>query len=133
MIKPHFIKEIMITDLYTVTPDTEILSATTELLRRNISGAPVLDGDGNLLAVLSKRDCLKAALNAHYHHVWGGLVSDYMVSPVETIAPDTELTDAALHFINSRFRRIPVVENHKLLGQVSRSDVLRALFDTVAG
>lgn len=132
MIKPKLIKEIMITDLYTVEPDTPILTVTTELLRKQFSGAPVVDSNGDLLAVISKRDCLKAALNAHYHHDWGGLVSHYMVTQVETISPDTELTSAALHFINSSFRRIPVVENKKLLGQVSRTDVLQALFDTVA-
>ena len=58
--------------------------------------------------MLSKRDCLKAALNASYHKQWGGVVADYMSPDPETLDADLDLVDAAEHMIASSFRRFPV-------------------------
>jgi CBS domain-containing protein len=115
--------------VYTVTPDNDILVAAAAFLQLGISGAPVIDSNRKVVGVLSKRDCLKAVLNAHYHQDRGGMVQDYMVQPVETLDSSTELTEAAVKFVNSRYRRFPITEDDKLIGQVSRSDILQALFD----
>ena len=129
MPKTITVRDVMVTEVYTLTPSMDILYAMRQLLEKNISGAPVLDSDGVVIGVLSKKDCLRAALNAHYHQVSGGLVEQYMIEPVEFIDCDVELTVAAQTFINSRYRRFPVIDNGKLIGQVSRSDVLLALCD----
>ena len=125
--RPLMLGDIMKTEVYTVTADTDILVATADLLERDISGAPVIDEKGHVVAVLSKRDCLKAALNAYYHQDWSGKVSDYMVQPVQTMDVNTEIAAAAVGFINSRYRRFPITNNGLLMGQVSRTDVLKAL------
>jgi len=127
---PIRVRDIMRTDLLRLSPETEINAALRELLQNNISGAPVVDADGNLIGVLSQKDCLRAALDAHYHHAWGGPVSTYMSSPVETLEPNLALVNAAHFFTNSQYRRFPVLEENRLVGQISRVDVLKALFDS---
>ncbi len=121
------VREIMTTQLIRLSPEQEINSAMRILLDSTISGAPVVNSVGMLVGVLSKKDCLQAALAAHYHHVWGGLVKDYMSVDVQTLDPDLDIVSAARVFIESDYRRFPVFENNQLIGQVSRRDLLEAL------
>ncbi len=121
------VAEIMATRLVTFTPETNIHRAIRVLLDRRISGAPVVDEDGNLVGVLSKKDCLKIVFSSRYHDDWGGPVRDYMSAPVETLDADQDIVSAAQHFLGSHFRRFPVLRAGKLVGQVSRADILRVL------
>ena len=77
--------------------------------------------------MLSEKDCLKVALSAGYHGEWGGRVTEYMTPEVETVDADTSILDVARKFIEGRFRRFPVVKDNRLVGQISRRDVLKAL------
>jgi CBS domain-containing protein len=70
---------------------------------------------------------MKVALNAGYHGDWGGPVSDFMTDGVQTIDAEMSIIDLAQIFIESTYRRYPVVDNNRLIGQISRRDVLRAL------
>lgn len=121
------IRDYMAHDLISLSPTMEIMRAMRILLDNRISGAPVIGTHGELLGVLSKKDCLKAALNASYHHQWGGTVADYMTREVEVLDADTALVQAAERFIKSVYRRFPVVQEGRLIGQISRADLLRAL------
>lgn len=121
------VKDYMSASLVTFTPDMEVLSAIHLLLQNGISGAPVLDERGNLVGILSEKDCLKVALHAGYHEVLGGRVSEYMSTHVETVDVDASIIDVATKFINEEFRRYPVVTSNRLVGQISRRDVLKAL------
>lgn len=124
--KPR-IADYMATDLVTLSPDMEINRAMKTLLDERVSGAPVVDAKGLLVGVLSKKDCLKAALSSFYYQEWGGSVADYMSSPVETLEADMELVQAAERFLASHFRLFPVMRDGRLAGQISRTDVLRGL------
>lgn len=121
------IEDYMAKQLVTLSPDMEINHAMNVLLDGRISGAPVLDDKGKLVGVLSKKDCLKAALNSSYYQEWGGTVADYMASEVETLEADMDLVQAAERFLASHFRRFPVMRDGRLTGQISRADVLRGL------
>ncbi len=121
------IADIMATRLVTFRPDTNIHEAIRVLLDKRISGAPVVDAEGNLVGVLSKKDCLKVVFSAQYHDDWGGPVSDYMSAPVETLDADLDIVSAAQAFLDSHYRRFPVVRDGKLVGQVSRADILEVL------
>lgn len=121
------VTDFMSKDLVTLTPDMEINRAMNILLDRRISGAPVLDSDGFLIGVLTKRDCLKAALDASYYRDWGGRVEAYMSHPVTTIEASMDVISATNLFIEKPFRRFPVMDSGKLVGQLSRTDALRAL------
>jgi len=105
----------------------EMRRAISHLVEKRISGAPVIDDHGNLVGVLSEQDCMKMALSAGYHDDLGGLVKDYMSKSVTTIDADTSILKLAQLFIDSPYRRYPVLQNGRLVGQISRRDVLRAL------
>ncbi len=117
----------MARDLITFQPGDDIHSAAKVLLEKRISGAPVVDENGRLVGVLSKKDCFKVAFGASYHQDWGGRVSDYMSRDVETIEADTDIVKAVKIFLKSPYRRFPVMSNDRLVGQISRCDVLKAL------
>ena len=123
------VADIMATELMTFSPDTIIHKAIQILLDQRLSGAPVVDDANKLVGMLSKKDCLKVVLSSSYHQDWGGTVRDYMSPNVTTIDPDTDLVSAAEFFLNSHFRRFPVLRDGQLVGQISRHDVLRALIE----
>ncbi|MCP4315267.1 MAG: CBS domain-containing protein [Hyphomicrobiales bacterium] len=122
-------RDYMSTKLVTFAPETDIHRAMKVLLEKRLSGAPVLDERGQLIGVLSKKDCFKVVFNATYHKEWGGRVSDYMRRDVETIDADTDIVEVAQIFLNGPYRRFPVMSGNRLVGQISRHDVLRALDD----
>ena len=121
------VADIMTTRLITLSPDMSIHEAIRILLRRRISGAPVVDADGALIGVLSKKDCLQVIFSAGYHDDRGGPVRDYMSTPVETLDASLDLVSAVHRFLNSHFRRFPVLRDGRLVGQVSRYDILKSL------
>lgn len=122
-------RDYMTRSVATLSPDMNLLEAVQMLLERRISGAPVLDSTGNLVGILSEKDCLRAALNATYYGDLGGLVADHMQREVATVADDMPIFQVTRLFIDGQFRRYPVVRGHRLVGQISRRDVLRALRD----
>ena len=123
------ISDYMATQLVTLSPDTEINEAMVVLLEGRFSGAPVINARGELVGVLSKKDCFRTAMHASYHERPGGLVADYMSRDVETLEADMELFVAAEAFLKSPFRRFPVLREGRLVGQISRADLLRALVE----
>jgi CBS domain-containing protein len=127
MMRRPRVEDYMATDLLVLPPDMEINGAVRILLDRGFSGAPVVDQDRRLLGVLSKKDCLRAALNASYYQQWGGLVRDYMTAPVQTLEAELDLVQAVEVFLSSHYRRFPVLRDGALVGQISRADLLRAM------
>jgi CBS domain-containing protein len=126
-IKSCVVKDYMARTLVTFQPETDVLDAVHTLVEHRIAGAPVVDDEGNLLGMLSEFDCMKVALDAGYHGNWGGPVRDFMSDGVETVDAEMSIIDLAQVFINKKFRRFPVMQGTRLVGQISRRDVLRAL------
>lgn len=124
------VADIMATRLVCFTPETDIHDAIHVLLEERLSGAPVVDASGALVGMLSKKDCLKIVFSSSYHGDRGGPVREYMSAPVQTLDADMDLVSAAQHFLDSHFRRFPVLSRDKLVGQVSRADLLKALAQT---
>lgn len=131
--KSALVKDYMSGKLVTFHPDTDVLDAIHELVEHGISGAPVTDNRGNLVGMLSELDCMKIALHAGYHGDWGGPVADYMTSHTETVDAEMNIIDLAQLFLDTTYRRYPVVKDHRLVGQISRRDVLRALQEIAKG
>ena len=128
MLRSVLIKDHMSKNLVTLSPDTGILQAIDELVSNETAGAPVLDAHGRLVGILTDRDCMKAAMHGSYHGTPGeGLVEDYMSADPQWVSPDKSILTLAEMFINSKFHRYPVVDNGRLVGVISRRDVMRAL------
>ena len=123
------VDDYMAKDLYTFSPSDNIHRAAKTLMSKHISGAPVVDEAGSLVGVLSKKDCLKVVYVASYHQDWGGRVDEYMSREVRTIESGMDIIAAADLFVESSYRRFPVLENGRMVGQISRQDILRALYD----
>ena len=123
----YSIKEFMAKQLITFQSDTPIETAMESFLENKISGAPVLDNQGNLVGVLSEKDCMKTLFESSYYNNLGGFVKEYMSTDLKTINIHDTLSNVADEFIKSRFRRFPVMEGDKLVGQISRRDILRAI------
>ncbi len=129
VLRKILVKDYMTRRLVTLEPATEILNALHTLVDHDIAGAPVIDDNGSLVGILTEKDCMKVALNATYHSEYGGLVADFMSTDIQSMSPDDSIVDAAERFLEKRYHRYPVLENNKLVGQISRRDVMRALGD----
>lgn len=121
------VRDYMNRETVTLSPETHLFAAIDVLLVNRISGAPVADALGNLVGVLSESDCLKGILNEAYFEETCGTVKSLMSEVVETIDADADILKAAAHFVERGRRRLPVTERGRLVGQISRRDLLRAL------
>lgn len=121
--------DYMSATLVTFEPEMDVLDAIHLLVSKRISGAPVIDERGNVVGMLSEQDCLKVALQSGYYGDAGGRVADFMAGTVKSVDAATSIVDLAQIFLNSSFRRFPVMDDNRLVGQISRHDVLRALED----
>jgi len=126
MSKPATVAAYMTPDPFTFAPDTEVTRAVSALLKRRISGAPVIDDGGRLIGMLTAKDCFRAVLHASYHQELGGMVADYMSAPVETLDADLGIVAAAERFLAVPHRRFPVTSEGRLVGILTRLDLLRA-------
>ncbi len=113
--------------LVRLDPHMEVMAAINQLVKHHISGAPVVEPDGKLVGMLSEMDCMQVGLIAAEDSCVAGPVSQFMKPSVVSVSPDDSLTQLAQLFLSKPFRRYPVMENGKLVGQISRSDVLRAI------
>ncbi len=120
------VADYMATPVVTFLPNTSVIEAMNTFLDKRISGAPVVAEDGELLGVLSEADVMKIVIQDSYYDENVGIVADYMHSPAETIPASMDIYSLAERFLRDRRRRYPVVSNGKLVGQISRRDVLRA-------
>jgi len=127
MFKSIKVKDYMTASLTIFSPAMDVMAAVNRLIGKSISGAPVVDDHGNLVGMLSERDCIRVALETGYYSKQAGVVSDYMQTDVQTIDSNMSVVELAQLFIDKPFRRYPVVEDGRLVGQISIRDVLRAM------
>ncbi|MAG30202.1 MAG: CBS domain-containing protein [Deltaproteobacteria bacterium] len=123
-------RDLMATSLLTFRPEQTLLEAMAALLKHSVSGAPVVDRDGALVGVLSELDCLRMLASDEFYleeQEEGALVKQFMTSEERTISPDLGIYAISHYFLTSPVRRLPVVEDGRLVGQVSRRDVLRGM------
>lgn len=119
-------KDIMHSDLVTIGPELTIGESMQLLLEKQISGLPVIDGAGDLIGVITEFALMAFAYDQGIQHE---SVAQHMTAQVLTVGPDTPIREIADKFIVHRIRFVPVVDNGRLLGQISRRDVLQAVHD----
>ena len=126
-VEPLRVSDYMSEITLTVTADMPIMAAVGLLVEHDISGVIVIDANTTPVGILTERDCIRTALQAGYFDESGGIVGDYMTTDITTAGPDDSLMDIAQLFADSPFRRCPVVTQGRLVGMISRRNVLRAL------
>ena len=122
------VKDYMTTNLITFKPDQKVHSVVEAIIKNKISGGPVVNEKNELVGIISEGDCLKQLSESRYYNMplEEDMVENRMVKNVETIDGNMDIFDAANKFLNSKIRRFPIVENGKLVGQISQKDILKA-------
>ena len=122
------LRDYMIPHPVKVKPDANVLEAMQVIIDYKISGVCVVDDDDNLLGILSELDCLQAALSATNNKTEIGLARQYMASDNLVVAhPDEDIVDVAQDMLLKNKRRRPVVEDGKLIGQITCRQLLSAV------
>ena len=111
-----------------IKDDANILEAMQVIIDNKVSGLCVVDGAENLVGILSELDCLRALLSATYNKTGLGEVREYMAFDNLVVAhPDEDIIDVAQDMLAKNKRRRPVVENGKLIGQITCRQLLTAV------
>ena len=114
------IRDIMTKNVFAVRPETTLAEAVEVLTDHHIGGAPVVS-EGELVGIISELALLDVVFDADARHA---AVAHYMEQDVQSVSPDESLSRAGQLFALYAFRRLPVVENGKLVGIVSRRDLM---------
>lgn len=122
------ISNYMITDPIVFREDQDMSEAVDIIVRKKVSGAPVLDSDGKLVGIITERECLRVLLDeAYFNQHEGRCVGDYMSRNLNTLSVDMDILSVARIFVTTNYRRYPIVDSTgKLIGLISRKDVLEA-------
>ena len=125
---PILVADYMTTKLVTFRPDQSILEVMEKFAKHHISGGPVLDNNGFLVGIISEADCMKQISESRYFNqpILEKNVENFMTKNVQTIPDDISIFDAAGIFAQHNRRRLPVMRNGILVGQISRKDIVIA-------
>ena len=123
------VRDFMTQALVTATAEQRIEDAVGIMIDNSFSGLPVVDAQGNLVGIISEHDCIKSMLACVYHEESSGcgLVQDFMITNVDSVDVDDDIVEVSQRILNERKRRFPVLEDGRLVGQISRRDLMRAL------
>lgn len=119
-------RDIMETRLITLAPEMDVFDGVEVLIKHRISGAPVVDEEHQLLGIFSEKSVMKVLVDATYEQRPSHRVDAFMNRQPRTIDGNMALVSIAQIFLTTPFRRLPVISNGKLVGQVSRRDVVEA-------
>lgn len=146
------VKDIMTRDVITVKEDTTVTEIGKILLENRISGVPVLDEEGELAGIVSEADLIYRDGNVHlptFIPIMDGIIflesrkkleeqlkkmvgykaRDVMTRDVVTVKENTPVEEAARIMLEKKINRLPVVRNKKVIGIVTRADVLKAIIN----
>lgn len=143
-------RDIMTTEVMTVSPQTTVLDLARLLAEHKINGAPVVDGNGRLVGVVTQSNLIDRVkkfelphvvtiLDAHFYlelpgtfkknleKLVGNLVSDIMAAPPVTITADVQVDEIASIMARRQVHTLPVLDGDKLIGIIGKIDIIRAL------
>lgn len=121
-------REMMVSNLVTLSPDMDALDAIDVLLKHKISGAPVVDGNGRFLGIFSEKSCMQFIVGVTYEQLPSTTVMSFVLQDPPTINEETDLLSIAQKFLDGACRRLPVLDDvGRLCGQISRRDIMRAV------
>ena len=122
------VSDIMQTRLILFRSEQSIHQVMQTFIKHRISGGPVVDERGALIGIISEADCMKEISESRYFNmpILDKSVQHFMTKNVDTIESNMSIFDAAAKFSKSSRRRYPVLENGRLVGQISRKDIVIA-------
>jgi len=122
------VKDYMSKEVITFHKSDSIFEVKRILLEKKISGAPVINKSGKLIGIISETDLMKQIVDSRYYNMPMSktTVSKYMTESVDSILPNETIFDAAEKFLKLKRKRFPVMESNKILGIISRVDIIAA-------
>ena len=127
MSKLPLVRDYMDKVVPTLRPEMDIYDAVSFLLDKHVTGAPVVDEHDAVIGMLTEFDCLRLLAEGVDADVPRGRVKDFMSMKVQTIPSRMNIYFGAGIFVGNRFRRLPVVDDGRLVGAITRFDILRAI------
>lgn len=126
--KTLLVSDIMRRDLVLFTKNQSIDEVMKKFIKYRISGGPVVDNTGKLIGVISEADCMKEISDSRYFNlpILDKTVAHFMTSKVDTIDASKTIFEAASMFFKTTRRRFPVLDKNRLVGQISRKDIVIA-------
>lgn len=128
MLKSINLRDYMLKHPVTIKPEANVYEAMQIISDNKISGVCVVEDGNKLVGILSEMDCLRAVLSAVYNEDGFGAVSDYMTADNLVVAhPGEDIVDVAQDMLRQNKRRRPVVEDGRLIGQITIRQLLKAV------
>jgi len=121
------VRDYMDKVVHTLKPETDILEAVDMLLEHHVTGAPVVNDANELVGMLSEKDLLRLLSTGVDNEAPRGTVADFMTKNVRTVTSNMNIWFCAGMFLNDFVRRFPVVDDGKLVGAITRFDILRGV------
>ena len=116
--------DIMTTNVITVKEDVVLTEVIALLLRWHISALPVVDDEGKMIGIISEIDLVNLTFDGNAADT---TVGEVMVTNIVSFSPNTELADLVQTFSKRHLRRVPIIDKGKVVGIVSRRDILREM------
>jgi len=126
---PDTVRDIMSRDCYRVSPKASITTLAQGLALHRLPGAPVVDSADRLIGFISEQDVLGQVLDSIYNDGEAPLVNELMRNDVLSVTPNKSITDLAQEMLGAKPKIYPVVEQNRLVGVVTRRDILIALLE----
>ncbi|MEM7356515.1 MAG: CBS domain-containing protein [Acidobacteriota bacterium] len=120
--------DCMTTTVLTFSPEDDLFESMAKLLENHFAAAPVVDDNGQVLGILTEKDCLRSLSNIAYDDdLEGGTVRDFQSEVKVSCQPNMDIFGVSNHFLATNFPLLPVIDNDKLVGVISRRDTLRGV------
>jgi predicted transcriptional regulator len=125
---PLRVSDYMTRNLVTFKASQPLEEVINSIIKHRISGGPVVNEKNELIGIISETDCIKQISESRYYNMPmdNNTVENFMIKNVDTIDGNMNIFDAAKMFYESKRRRFPIIENGKLVGQISQKDILKA-------
>ncbi|NND96730.1 MAG: CBS domain-containing protein [Pirellulaceae bacterium] len=121
-------RDMMVSNLITLSPEMDAFDAIDVLLQNKISGAPVVDSDNQFLGIFSEKSCMRFVVDAAYESLPSNKLIAFVDTDPPTIKLETDFLTIAQTFLNASCRRLPVLDDQgRLRGQISRRDIMRTV------
>lgn len=121
------VREMMVKVTASVSPDSPVYEALDTLVAKKLAGIPVIDAQGRLAGFLTEKDCLRLQGNSHQYNMTGCHVRDIMSEIKQKLHPEMDLLTAITQFLSCNFATLPVLEGDKLVGSITRHNVLKTI------
>lgn len=119
-------RDIMTKRVITIAPDQDLFEVIGLFIKNKISGAPVVDRNGKYLGVFSEKSSISLLMDAAERGTPTHRIECFVDADAATVTPETGLWSIAQILMSTQYRRLPVLENGRVIGLISRRDILRA-------